>query len=55
MILTRDEKFFNQVQQPAVVHAGHANSFITWKDKKDKTLKKIESAPPAFCTRPVFR
>jgi hypothetical protein len=40
---TRDEEFSSPSAAAAVVHGGHANGLIAWKDKSGKTLKEIES------------
>ena len=40
---TRDEEFSSPSAAAAVVHGGHANGLIAWKDKNGKTLKEIES------------
>ena len=40
---TRDEEFSSPSAAAAVVHGGHANGLIAWKNKVGKTLKEIES------------
>jgi hypothetical protein len=39
----RDEEFSSPSAAAAVVHGGHANGLIAWKNKEGKTLKEIES------------
>jgi len=43
LAFTRDEEFSSPSAAAAVVHGGHANGLITWKNKNGKTLKEIES------------
>ncbi|MGC1401391.1 MAG: DUF4357 domain-containing protein [Thermodesulfobacteriota bacterium] len=43
LVFTRDEEFSSPSAAAAVVHGGHANGLIAWKNKDDKTLKEIES------------
>jgi len=43
LIFTRDEEFSSPSAAAAVVHGGHANGLIAWKNKNGKTLKEIES------------
>ncbi len=43
LLFTRDEDFSSPSAAAAVVHGGHANGLIAWKDKKGKTLKDIEA------------
>jgi hypothetical protein len=38
-----DEEFSSPSAAAAVVHGGHANGLIAWKNKEGKTLKEIES------------
>lgn len=40
---TRDEEFSSPSAAAAVIHGGHANGLIAWKNKNGKTLKEIES------------
>ena len=40
---TRDEEFSSPSAAAAVIHGGHANGLIAWKNKSGKTLKEIES------------
>lgn len=42
-IFTRDEEFSSPSAAAAVIHGGHANGLIAWKNKDGKTLKEIES------------
>jgi hypothetical protein len=42
-IFTRDEEFSSPSAAAAVVHGGHSNGLILWKNKDGKTLKEIES------------
>ena len=41
---TRDEEFSSPSAAAAVIHGGHANGLIAWKNKNGKTLKEIESS-----------
>lgn len=43
LVFTRDEEFSSPSAAAAVVHGGHANGLISWKNKDGKTLKEIES------------
>jgi hypothetical protein len=43
LIFTRDEEFSSPSAAAAVVHGGHANGLIAWKDRNGKTLKEVES------------
>ena len=43
LIFNRDEEFSSPSAAAAVVHGGHANGLIAWKNKDGKTLKEIES------------
>lgn len=43
LVFTRDEEFSSPSAAAAVVHGGHANGLIAWKNKDGKTLKEIES------------
>jgi hypothetical protein len=43
-LFTRDAEFSSPSAAAAVVHGGHANGLIMWKNGKGKTLKEIESA-----------
>jgi len=43
LVFTRDEEFSSPSAAASVVHGGHANGLIAWKNKEDKTLKEIES------------
>jgi len=40
---TRDVEFSSPSAAAAVIHGGHANGLIAWKDKSGKTLKQIEN------------
>jgi len=42
-LFTRDEEFSSPSAAAAVIHGGHANGLIAWKNKNGKTLKEIES------------
>jgi hypothetical protein len=44
LVFTRDKEFSSPSAAAAVIHGGHANGLIAWKDKHGKTLKEIESA-----------
>lgn len=39
----RDEEFSSPSAAAAVVHGGHANGLIAWKNKNGKTIKELES------------
>jgi len=43
LVFTRDEEFSSPSAAAAVVHGGHANGLIAWKNRKGQTLKEIES------------
>lgn len=43
LIFTQDEEFSSPSAAAAVVHGGHANGLVAWKDKNGKTLKEIEA------------
>ena len=43
LLFTRDEEFSSPSAAAAVVHGGHANGLIAWKDRNGKTLKEVES------------
>ena len=43
LVFTHDEEFSSPSAAAAVVHGGHANGLIAWKNKDGKTLKEIES------------
>lgn len=43
LLFTRDAEFSSPSAAAAVVHGGHANGLIVWKNSKGKTLKEIES------------
>jgi hypothetical protein len=43
LVFTRDEEFSSPSAAAAVIHGGHANGLIAWKDKNGKTIKEIES------------
>ena len=44
LLFNRDEEFSSPSAAAAVIHGGHANGLIAWKNKDGKTLKEIESA-----------
>ncbi len=44
LVFTRDAEFTSPSSAAAVVHGGHANGLIAWKDINGKTIKEIESA-----------
>jgi hypothetical protein len=46
LVFTRDEEFSSPSAAAALVHGGHANGLISWKNKDGKTLKEIESTSP---------
>lgn len=43
LVFTSDAEFTSPSSAAAVIHGGHANGLIAWKDKSGKTLKEIES------------
>lgn len=43
LIFARDEDFLSPSAAAAVVHGGHANGLIAWKNKDGQTLKQIEA------------
>jgi hypothetical protein len=43
LVFTKDSEFSSPSAAAAVVHGGHANGLIAWKNGKGKTLKEIES------------
>lgn len=43
LVFTRDEEFSSPSAAAAVVHGGHANGLISWKNKDGRTLKEIET------------
>lgn len=43
LLFTKDAEFSSPSAAAAVVHGGHANGLIVWKNSKGKTLKDIES------------
>lgn len=43
LVFSRNAEFTSPSAAAAVIHGGHANGLIAWKDKNGKTLKKIES------------
>ena len=43
LVFTRDAEFSSPSTAAAVVHGGHANGLIAWKNNKSKTLKEIEA------------
>ena len=43
IVFTRDEEFSSPSAAADVVHGGHANGLIAWKNKDWITLKEIES------------
>jgi len=44
LAFVRDTEFSSPSAAAAVIHGGHANGLIAWKDKQGRTLKEIESA-----------
>ena len=44
LVFTRDEEFSSPSAAAAVIHGGHANGLIAWKNKSGKTLKELEQA-----------
>jgi hypothetical protein len=43
LIFSRDSEFSSPSAAAAVIHGGHANGLIAWKNKDGKTLKELES------------
>jgi hypothetical protein len=43
LLFARDTEFSSPSAAAAVVHGGHANGLIAWKDKNGRTLKQVES------------
>jgi hypothetical protein len=43
LVFTRDTEFSSPSAAAAVVHGGHANGLLAWKNKEGKTLKELES------------
>lgn len=43
LVFSRNAEFTSPSAAAAVIHGGHANGLIAWKDKNGKTLKEIES------------
>jgi hypothetical protein len=43
LVFTRDAEFTSPSAAAAVVHGGHANGLIAWKDLEGRTLKQIEA------------
>jgi hypothetical protein len=42
LIFTRDAEFSSPSAAAAVVHGGHANGLISWKNERGQTLREIE-------------
>ena len=43
LVFTRDTEFTSPSAAAAVVHGGHANGLMAWKDSEGRTLKQIEA------------
>ena len=43
LVFTQDAEFSSPSAAAAVIHGGHANGLIAWKNKNGKTLKELES------------
>ena len=43
LVFTRDVEFTSPSAAAAVVHGGHANGLMAWKDSQGRTLKQIEA------------
>jgi hypothetical protein len=43
LVFTKDVEFSSPSAAAAVIHGGHANGLIAWKNKYGKTLKELES------------
>ncbi|HDQ45221.1 MAG TPA: DUF4357 domain-containing protein [bacterium] len=43
-LFTRDAEFSSPSAAASVVHGGHANGLIAWKNQEGKTLKEIEAS-----------
>jgi hypothetical protein len=44
LVFTQDAEFSSPSAAAAVIHGGHANGLIAWRNKHGKTLKELESA-----------
>ena len=44
LLFTKDVEFSSPSAAASVIHGGHANGLIAWKNKDGKTLKELESA-----------
>lgn len=44
LVFSQDAEFSSPSAAAAVIHGGHANGLIAWKNKHGKTLKELESA-----------
>lgn len=44
LLFTQDVEFSSPSAAAAVIHGGHANGLIAWKNRDGKTLKELESA-----------
>ena len=44
LLFTKDVEFSSPSAAAAVIHGGHANGLIAWKNKAGKSLKELESA-----------
>ena len=43
LLFTQNAEFSSPSAAAAVIHGGHANGLISWKNKDGKTLKELES------------
>ena len=44
LVFSQDAEFSSPSAAAAVIHGGHANGLIAWKNKDGKTLKELETA-----------
>ena len=44
LVFTRDVEFASPSAAASIIHGGHANGLIAWKNAKGVTLKDIEAA-----------
>jgi hypothetical protein len=43
VVFTADVEFSSPSAAAAIIHGGHANGLLAWKNKKGQTLKEMES------------
>ena len=44
LVFSQDAEFSSPSAAAAVIHGGHANGLVAWKNSHGKTLKELESA-----------